>query len=332
MPAWIGGEVMSDRITLTGLAATARHGVLDFEKQIPQPFVLDIGLDVDLRAAGESDDLEASLSYADVAARAIEVCSGEPVDLIETLAERVAAACLQWPVVEAVDVTVHKPHAPVGVAFTASTGGLAGPSVSVHRERRRRVVIAMGTNLGRRVATLRSALDALRALDGLELTQVSPLVETDPVGGIEQPDYLNAVVVGFTRLTPAHLMRELHRIESDHGRVRDVRWGARTLDLDLIALGGAGADDEVRLIGERDGVAAGDAAASASPLALPHPRAHERAFVIVPWAQTAPWATVRTPGGLMPILDLVRSLDGSGVRPGPSWDAEEYLDLEGGLT
>ena len=82
---------MSDRITLTGLAATARHGVLDFEKQIPQPFVLDIGLDVDLRAAGESDDLEASLSYADVAARAIEVCSGEPVDLIETLAARIAA-------------------------------------------------------------------------------------------------------------------------------------------------------------------------------------------------------------------------------------------------
>ncbi|WP_286697074.1 dihydroneopterin aldolase, partial [Dermacoccus sp. UBA1591] len=171
---------MSDRITLTGLAATACHGVLDFEKRIPQPFVLDISLDADLGPAGRSDDLEASLSYADVAARAVEVCSGEPVDLIETLAERVADACLAWEIVEAVDVTVHKPHAPAGVAFTPSTGALAGPSVSVRREQRRRVVVAMGTNLGRRVTTLRAALDSLRALEGFEVTQVSPLVETDP--------------------------------------------------------------------------------------------------------------------------------------------------------
>ncbi|MGX5692819.1 2-amino-4-hydroxy-6-hydroxymethyldihydropteridine diphosphokinase [Dermacoccus abyssi] len=322
---------MSDTITLTGLAISARHGVLDFEKQIPQPFVVDLSLEADLAPAGRSDDLTASLSYADVAARVVEVASGEPVDLIETLVERIADACLEWPFVEAVDVTVRKPHAPAGVPFTPTTGVMAGPAVSVRRERRRAVVIAMGTNLGRRVATMRSALESLRALDGLDVVHVSPLVETDPVGGVEQPDYLNAVVVGFTRLTGEHLLAELHRIEAEHGRRRDVRWGARTLDLDVIALGAPGESDEVRAGGERDGVTAGAAEASKSPLALPHPRAHERAFVVVPWWQAAPWMTLRTPEGVVALDDHVRALDVAGVRRGPVWDAEEYLDLEGGL-
>lgn len=353
---------MSDTITLTGLAITACHGVLDFEKQIPQPFVVDLSLEADLAPAGRSDGLTLSLSYADVASRVIEVASGKPVDLIETLAERIAGACLEWPVVEAVDVTVRKPHAPAGVAFTPTTGVMAGPAVSVRRERRRAVVIALGTNLGRRVATMRSALEALRRVDGLEVVHVSPLVETDPVGGVEQPDYLNAVVVGYTRLTGEHLLAELHRIEAEHGRRRDVRWGARTLDLDLIALGTAGGDDEARLgrdiathasagqdgeqrlardssargsaapAEEACGVEAGAADASQSPLALPHPRAHERAFVVVPWWQAAPWMTLRTPEGVAPLDEHVRTLDASGVRRGPSWDLGEYLDLEGGVA
>ena len=161
--------------------------------------------------------------------------------------------------VEAVDVMVRKPHAPAGVPFTPTTGVMAGPAVSVRRERRRAVVIAMGTNLGRRVATMRSALESLRALDGLDVVHVSPLVETDPVGGVEQPDYLNAVVVGFTRLTGEHLLAELHRIEAEHGRRRDVRWGVRTLDLDVVTLGEAGREDEIVLADERDGVQAGAA-------------------------------------------------------------------------
>ena len=194
------------------------------------------------------------------------------------------------------------------------------------------VVVAMGTNLGRRVATLRTALDSLRALEGFEVTQVSPLVETDPVGGVVQPDYLNAVVVGVTRLAPGHLIRELHRIEADHGRVRGERWGARTLDLDVVTLGEAGRGDEIVLADERDGVQAGAADASWSPLALPHPRAHERAFVLVPWAQAAPWMAVRTPDGVLPLLDAVQRVDASGVRRGPSWDDDDHIDLEEGLT
>lgn len=312
---------MTDRIHLTGLAVHACHGVLDFEKTIPQPFVVDLALEVDLRPAGESDDLAASLSYAEVAERVIEVCSGPPVDLIETLAERIAAVCLEWQVVEAVDVRVHKPQAPAGVPFTSSVSPLAGPGVSVRRERERQAVIALGTNLGRRVATLRGAVDLLRRVDGLDVVTVSPLVETDPVGGVEQPDFLNAVVLARTRLTGPHLMCELHRIEASFGRTRDVRWGARTLDLDLVQLGTPGEADEVRCGGDR-------AAAAVDPsaeLALPHPRAHERAFVMVPWREAAPWARVRTPNGVVGIDDVVGQLDCTGVRPGPVWEDAEDL-------
>lgn len=314
----------SDRIEITGLSVTTTHGVLDFEKQIPQPFVIDLTLEADLRAAGESDDLAASLSYADVAAKVVEVATASTFDLIEALAEAIAAACLEWTFVEAVTVRVFKPHAPAGVPFTPS----GGPSVVIRREASRNVVIAMGTNLGRRVATLRSAVQALRGIDGLNVVHVSPLVETAPMGGVSQPDYLNAVVVGTTRLSGEHLMRELHRIEAEHGRVREVRWGARTLDLDLIQLGSPADGTEVR----QGGPDAAAAEATRSPLALPHPRAHERGFVMVPWAQATPWGSVRTPNGVMDVVDVARGLIGQGVRPGPSWTDEEYLDLgTGGL-
>ena len=104
------------------------------------------------------------------------------------------------------------------------------------------------------------------ALPGMRVRAVSPLVETDPVGGPEQPAYLNAVLVGDSRLSPDDLLRRLHEIEADHGRTREVRWGARTLDLDLIQVGTPGSGSEVR----RESPA----------LTLPHPRAHERAFVL----------------------------------------------------
>lgn len=332
-----GVPVGSDAIMVRGLSVTACHGVLDFEKQVPQPFVLDISVEADLAPAGRDDDLAASVSYAEVASRAVQIVEGDAVDLIETLAERVAQACFEWPLVEAVTVTVHKPNAPAGVAFTPTSSPMAGPSVTVRRERRREVVIALGTNLGRRVATLVSAVECLRHVPGLDVVHVSPLVETDPVGGVEQPNYLNAVVVGTTRLAPENLMRVLHDIEAQHGRRRGVRWGTRTLDLDLVQLGTPGEDDEVLLGGARDGVSAGDAVAIRSPLAVPHPRAHERSFVLVPWAQATPWALLRRPDAAEPVsvLDQARELGLGGVRPGPAWSEVEAFDAlffdEGGL-
>lgn len=106
-----------DRIAVRGLTSTGHHGVFEFEKREGQTFVVDVVLGVDTRVAAATDDLAQTINYAEVAADVIALIEGEPVDLIETLAQQVADACLARDGVEAVEVTVHKPEAPVGVAF-----------------------------------------------------------------------------------------------------------------------------------------------------------------------------------------------------------------------
>lgn len=120
-----------DRIAVRGLTAIGHHGVLEFEKREGQTFVVDVVLGVDTRAAAACDDLARTVDYSAVAAEVIALIEGEPVDLIEKLAQQVADACLARDGVEAVEVTVHKPEAPVGVAFgdvTVTITRLAGRS------------------------------------------------------------------------------------------------------------------------------------------------------------------------------------------------------------
>lgn len=109
---------MSDSIHLRGITARGRHGVLDWERHYGQPFVVDADLAVDLRAAAATDDLALTVNYADVAACIVAHISGEPHQLIETLAERIATDILRFDRVTSVAVTVHKPEAPVGVTFS----------------------------------------------------------------------------------------------------------------------------------------------------------------------------------------------------------------------
>ncbi len=289
---------MTDRITVSGISAFGRHGVREAEKTEGQTFVVDVALEVDLAPAGGTDDLGRTVNYADVAAEVVAAVEGEPRDLIETLAEQIAATVLARPRAEAVEVTVHKPQAPVGVPF-------ADVTVTVRRERDEQVVIALGANLGHAQVTLVSAVRQLTATAGLDVLLVSPLVETDPVGGPGQPAYLNAVLVARTRLTPQSLLGRLHRIEARHGRVRETRWGARTLDLDLIQYGDPGAGSDVT---------------SAEPdLMLPHPRAHERGFVLVPWLAADAAAVLRVGDEVREVSELARQVDTGGVRTGPSW-------------
>ena len=107
----------ADQIRLTGVRAFGHHGVLDHERRDGQEFLVDVVMTVDLRPAGSTDELARTVNYAEVAADVVEVVTGEPRDLIETVAEEIAARTLARPLVEAVEVTVHKPQAPVGVPF-----------------------------------------------------------------------------------------------------------------------------------------------------------------------------------------------------------------------
>ena len=117
-----------DRITLTGVRVRAHHGVFDFEREQGQEFVIDVAVVVDLAAAASGDDLGRTVHYGELAEAVVEAVRRDPVDLIETVAERVAAVALAYPAVEEVEVTVHKPEAPISVPF-------ADVSVTIVRSR-----------------------------------------------------------------------------------------------------------------------------------------------------------------------------------------------------
>ena len=328
-----------DRIALTGIAATGRHGVHQFERDEGQPFVADVVLHLDTRRAAAGDDLTRTIDYGVVARRVHAVLAGEPVALIETVAERIAATVLASPGVHTVDVTVHKPRAPIDVPFH-------DVSVSIRRDRAKLpaaepyreaeatigaalteaddasdvvegeivldvlderppgpvdVVLALGANLGPAADTLRAAVADLSRTAGIEVTRVSPLARTAAVGGPDQPDFLNAVVLARTTLAPRELLRVCQGIENAHGRERHVHWGPRTLDVDIVVY------DSVLAVTD--------------DLELPHPRAYQRAFVLQPWAQADPEAVLPGLGG-GPVAVLA---DTAPDRDGVRWLALDWL-------
>ncbi|WP_136518433.1 2-amino-4-hydroxy-6-hydroxymethyldihydropteridine diphosphokinase [Cellulomonas telluris] len=455
-----------DQIRLEGIRATGYHGVFAHERREGQTFVADVVVHLDTRRAAATDDLAHTVNYGVLAEHVAAVLAGDPADLVETVAERIAATVLAQPHVQAVDVAVHKPQAPItvpfgdvvvtirrdrtklpaaepyrpgsgearrpdpaprpvarpetaplpvtpapGVAVTAeaahlphdpaelpaelpapdlgpdgsaplvvgpaptgavptgvlpavaagaASGGDApsgahalgpGPDLRYHAPRHEpdhagageggvagdpfggertqlmppvrdddvvegevltdeldrapdapvQTVLALGANLGPAQETLRQAVADLAGVAGLEVLAVSPLARTASVGGPEQPDYLNAVVVARTTLAPRALLREVHAIEQRHGRERLEHWGPRTLDIDIVVHG--------------------TTLAVTDDLELPHPRAHERAFVLEPWAQVDPEAVLPGLGG-GPVAQLAATApDRDGVR----WMALDWL-------
>ncbi len=151
-------------------------------------------------------------------------------------------------------------------------------------------VLSIGSNLGDRLAALQSAADAMRPW----LQAISPVYETAPWGPVEQDDYLNAVlVVADPDASPRDWLARAQHAEQAAGRTRDVRWGPRTLDVDVIVVDDTTSDDPA--------------------LTLPHPRAGERAFVLVPWFAVDPHATLRGRS----IGAVLEHLDASDVHPRP---------------
>ncbi|MER5858744.1 2-amino-4-hydroxy-6-hydroxymethyldihydropteridine diphosphokinase [Streptomyces sp. NPDC059688] len=148
-------------------------------------------------------------------------------------------------------------------------------------------VISIGSNLGNRLETLQGAVDALEDTPGVRVKAVSPVYETEP-WGVEpgsQPSYFNAVVVLKTTLPPASLLERAHAVEEAFNRVRDERWGPRTLDVDIVSYADVTSDDP--------------------HLTLPHPRAHERAFVLAPWHDVDPQAQLPGRGTVATLLASV---------------------------
>jgi 2-amino-4-hydroxy-6-hydroxymethyldihydropteridine diphosphokinase len=159
---------------------------------------------------------------------------------------------------------------------------------------RARAVLSVGSNLGDRLGTLQGCVQAIARLPDTDVLAISPVYETAPVDGPAQPDYLNAVLVIRTGLPPGDLLQAAQHIEAAFGRVRAGRFGPRTLDIDII---------------DYAGQVSGDPA-----LTLPHPRAHERAFVLAPWHDIDPGAELPGRGT---VTGLLAGLDRGGVRQVP---------------
>ena len=250
-----------DKINIKNLEVYAYHGVFPEEKEHGQVFIISATLYLDLRPAGKTDDLTKTLDYGEISQgiKAFVIATG--FDLIETVAERLAEKLLlEYSDLERVWIEIKKPNAPLGLSLE---------TVSVEIERCRHIAyIGLGSNLGDRIEHLGYAVRALRNIAGCEVLRVSNFISTPPYGYEEQGDFINGCLMLRTLLTPDELLVELLAIENKAGRIRDVRWGPRTLDLDIIMY-----DDLV---------------ISSEHLILPHIEMHKRDFVLRPLCEIAP--------------------------------------------
>jgi dihydroneopterin aldolase/2-amino-4-hydroxy-6-hydroxymethyldihydropteridine diphosphokinase len=257
------------------------HGALPEEQRIGQRFDVDVTLNCDLYQAGTTDQLEQTVNYAEVYMQVKEIVEGRACKLIETVAEKIAEAILlNFSKVESCHVTVIKPNPPIAGHYD---------SVSVEIERNRTIAyLGLGSNIGDRASFLKHALEALQAEQRVQVVRCSSIYETEPYGPVEQSDFLNMIVQIETLLPSFALLRYIHKIETDLERVRDVHWGPRTIDLDLLVFGQTITQSE--------------------ELSLPHPEIARRAFVLKPLAEIAPHLVV--PGINRSVMDLWQNLNG----------------------
>ena len=251
-----------DEIKIEELEVFANHGVFPEENVLGQKFLVSAVLYTDTRKAGQTDDLTASIHYGEVCAFIDRYLREHTFKLLERAAECLAEELLlNTNHLRKVRLEIKKPWAPVGLP-------LKTVSVSVEREWHD-AVIALGSNMGDRQGYLDGAVEKLDAVKGCRVRKVSGFLETPPYGVTDQADFLNGCLELETLLYPHELLDELHRIEKEAGRERILRWGPRTLDLDIIFY------DDLIL--------------QDSDLCIPHVEMHKREFVLKPLSEIAPY-------------------------------------------
>ena len=251
-----------DKITIQNLEVFAKHGVYPEENVLGQKFVISVAMHTSTRKAGMTDDLTFSVNYGEVSHFIKEFLTNHTWKLLETIAERLAQELLlKFPLIEQVDLKIQKPWAPIGLPLD---------TVSVEISRRwHTAYIALGSNMGDKKGYLDMAVSRLNERKDCQVKKVSDYLVTAPYGGVEQDDFLNGALELRTTLEPETLLDILHEIEQEAGRVRQIHWGPRTLDLDILLY-----DDLIM---------------DTPDLHIPHVEMHLRDFVLTPMAQIAPW-------------------------------------------
>lgn len=252
-----------DEIRIRGLDVFARHGVFPEENRLGQHFRVNAVLRLSTRRAGQSDDLTASVHYGEVCQCITDTLTEHTWKLLEAAAEHSAqAVLLAFPLIQTLELELCKPSAPIPLPFE-------DVSVCIRRGWHR-VYLGIGSNLGDREALMRQALDHLAQREDVRNLRCSTFIETEPYGGVEQDPFLNGAVELDTLLTAEELLKVLHELEQEAGRERTIRWGPRTLDLDILLY-----DEEVVFTPD---------------LIIPHADMLNRSFVLGPLAELAPYA------------------------------------------
>ena len=251
-----------DRIQIKNLEIYAKHGVFPEENVLGQKFVISAVLYTDTREAGKSDDLTKSIHYGEVSHFIRRFVEEHTWKLLETVAERLTEALLlETPGLEKVCLEIQKPWAPIGLPLE---------TVSVEIERQwHTAYVALGSNMGDKQAYLQLGVDRLKETRGCQLLAVSDFIATEPYGVTDQAEFLNGVLKLRTLFTPHELLERLHEIEQEAKRERIIRWGPRTLDLDILLY-----DDLI--LDEPE-------------LHIPHIEMHKRDFVLKPLCMMAPY-------------------------------------------
>lgn len=251
-----------DKICINNLKIFAYHGVFDEEKRNGQNFYVNAVLEIDMEKAGTLDDLSLSEDYGKACMTIKRVMTEVSYNLIETAAQSVACELLRsFPLLCSAEIEIKKPEAPIKAEFE---------SVSVKIKRSwHTAVVALGSNKGESRQFIENAVTSFTTSGFFRNVRVSDLIVTKPYGYTDQPDFLNGALICETLCSPHSLLDFMQSVENSAGRTREIHWGPRTLDLDLIFY-----DDEV---------------ISDSRLIVPHPDMQNRRFVLEPITQLAPW-------------------------------------------
>lgn len=234
-----------NKVLIRGLEITACHGVNDFEKVEPQPFIFDADITTDFYSAAKDDDVNKTVNYSHACKAINEVATSNVFNLIEKLAyECVYILFERFPCATEISLTVWKPQAPMKRKFE-------NVGVTV-RLKRVKAFLSLGSSIGDKKNALDTAIRKLDETRGIKVEKVSEYIKTQPYGGVAKNEFLNCAARISTFLTPHALLEEIHRIEAECGRVRDKRWDDRTLDIDIIFYGNESVRDEVLIIPHRD--------------------------------------------------------------------------------
>ncbi|AWI03178.1 2-amino-4-hydroxy-6-hydroxymethyldihydropteridine diphosphokinase [Clostridium drakei] len=251
-----------DKMYIENLQIYGFHGVNQQEKDLGQRFIISAELFLDLKEAGESDNLNKTVNYAELCFEIEEQFTKQKYDLIESAAEKLAEfILLKYEIVKKIKLKVKKPWAPIGKPVE---------HVAVEVDRKwHKVYIAIGSNMGNKEKNLLSAIELINKSTVTKVISVSKFYETEAVGYVDQENFLNGAIEVKTLLSPKDLMKFLLEKEKELKRERIIKWGPRTIDLDILLYDNLVTSEE--------------------DIVIPHPRMEERMFVLKPLSDIAPY-------------------------------------------